>query len=344
MGKRIFITGGSGCIGHYVIEQLAANPAHELFVLVRDRAKLRADLADLANVTVLQGDLKRIHQFADLLKTVQVAIAIATAWGGADTFDVNVVKTQALMELLDPQVCEQVLYFSTASILNRDGQLLKEAGQIGTDYIRTKYDFAQRLGKLAIAPKITCLYPTLVLGGGPDGNPASHLTGGIAEVVNYLPLLRWLRADGSFHFIHAYDIAQVVTHLVETPPDLGDRGPRHLVLGNDPLTVDQAIAALCTYRGVQRGWFTIPLSFALANVLIDWFKVQLAPWDRFCMAYRHFTYSPHVSAATYGRSPHCPRFEDVLRLSGITPDPTSNLPADRPQTVADAAIAAPPEP
>lgn len=343
MGKRIFITGGSGCIGHYVIEQLAANPAHELFVLVRDPAKLRADLAALENVTVLQGDLRRISQFADLLKTVQVAIAIATVWGGADTFDVNVVKTQALMDLLDPQVCERVLYFSTASILNREGQLLKEAGQIGTDYIRTKYDFAQRLGKLAIAPKITCLYPTLVLGGGPDGNPASHLTGGIAEVVKYLSLLRWLRADGSFHFIHAYDIAQVVSHLVETPPEPGDRGPHHLVLGNDPLTVDQAIADLCDYCGVKRGWVTIPLSFALANVLIDWFKVQLAAWDRFCMAYRHFTYEPYINAATYGRSPHCPRFVDVLRLSGIAP----GTPPERPRTVAeDPAIAPaiPPEP
>lgn len=337
MGKRIFITGGSGCIGHYAIEQLAANPAHELFVLVRDPAKLRADLAARANVTVLKGDLKRISQFGDLLKTMQVAIAIATAWGGADTFDVNVVKTQALMELLDPQVCERVLYFSTASILGRDGTLLKEAGQIGTDYIRTKYDFAQRLGKLAIAPKITCLYPTLVLGGGPDGNPTSHLTGGIAEVVAYLPLLRWLRADGSFHFIHAYDIAQVVCHLVETPPEPDSPGPHHLVLGNDPLTVDAAIADLCAYRQVKRGWMTIPLSFALANVLIDWFKVQLAPWDRFCMAYRHFTYEPYVNAATYGRSPHCPRFVDVLRLSGIAPGAPQEVPA----TVADDAAIAP---
>ena len=315
MGKRIFMTGGSGCIGHYAIEQLAAGD-HDLFVLVRNPAKLRPDLAALPNVTVLTGNLKEIEKHAALLKTVQVAIAIATVWGGPDAFDVNVLKTIAMLNLLDPQVCERAIYFSTASILGRDGHLLKEAGQIGTDYIRTKYDCAVRLPKLAIAPQLTCLYPTLVLGGG-DGNPTSHLTGGIPEVVKYVKLLRWLRADGSFHFIHACDIARVVTHLVQTPPDATAIAPQHLVLGNAPLTANDAIASLCAYRGVGRAGVTVPLSFGLAELLIDWFKIQMAPWDRFCMEYRHFTYPDFVNPSTFGLPNHCPTFDDVLRLSGV---------------------------
>ena len=61
--------------------------------------------------------------------------------------------------------CEQVIYLSTASVLNNENKPLKEAGEIGTDYIRSKYDCLHQIEKLAIFPKITTVFPTLVLGG-----------------------------------------------------------------------------------------------------------------------------------------------------------------------------------
>ena len=38
---RIFITGASGCIGHYLVETLIENTDHELFLMMRNPAKLR---------------------------------------------------------------------------------------------------------------------------------------------------------------------------------------------------------------------------------------------------------------------------------------------------------------
>ena len=87
------------------------------------------------------------------------------------------------MNLLNPERCEQVIYFSTASVLNNENKPLKEAGEIGTDYIRSKYDCLHQIEKLAIFPKITTVFPTLVLGGD-DKKPYSHLTSGIPEVTN----------------------------------------------------------------------------------------------------------------------------------------------------------------
>jgi nucleoside-diphosphate-sugar epimerase len=312
--KRIFMTGASGCIGHYIAETLIQETEHELFLLVRNPDKLRFDDRARPGITVLKGDMHQIERHTELLKSMDVAILAATAWGGAqETYDVNVLKTLRLMSLLDRDRCEQVIYFSTASILDRQDQLLKEAGQLGTDYISSKYTCFQQLAKLAIAPKVTTLFPTLVLGGD-EHKPYSHLTSGIPEVVKWINLIRFLKADGSFHFIHGRDIAQVVYHLVEHPPTADQ--PRHLVLGNDRVTVNEAVETVCHYLG-KKIHFRIPLSPVLADILIAVFRIQMAAWDRFCVKYRHFTYKNVVNPATFDLPAYCATFRDVLKISGV---------------------------
>ncbi|MEB3309786.1 MAG: NAD(P)-dependent oxidoreductase [Snowella sp.] len=312
--KRIFVTGVSGCIGHYVAEKLIQNTDHELFLLVRNPAKLKIDVTSRPNIHLLSGDLREIEKFSELLKTINTAILIATSWGDpAETYEINVVKTLALMELLEPTVCEQVIYFSTASILSQQGEPLKEAGTLGTDYIRTKYQCHQALPNLAIADKITTVYPTLVFGGA-ENKPYSHLSGGLKDILKLMPLIRWFTADGSFHFIHAQDIAQVVGYLVDHPPAAEES--RDIVLGNDPLRVEQAIAEIAHYLN-QRIYFSIPLSITLANFFIKVFRIQMAAWDRFCLDYRHFTYPNPVNPKSLGLPYHCATIPELLRVSGI---------------------------
>lgn len=311
--KRILVTGASGCIGHYLTEALIKETDHELYLLVRNPSKLQVDTKARSGINVLQGDMQNIRQFADLLSTIDTAVLTATAWGGDQTFDINVVKTIELLELLDPERCQQVIYFSTASVLDRYNQPLKEAGEIGTDYIRSKYDCLQKKEKLAIAPKITTVFPTLVLGG--DANkPYSHLTSGIPEVTKYINLIRFLEADGSFHFIHGRDIATVVRYLIDHPPE--NDQPRRLVLGQAPLAANQAVEKLCTYLG-KKIYFRIPISLALANLIIVLFRIQMAAWDRFCMNYRHFTYENFINPSSFGLPNYCATMSDVLKISGV---------------------------
>jgi nucleoside-diphosphate-sugar epimerase len=126
-------------------------------------------------------------------------------------------------------------------------------------------------------------------------------------------LARFFRADAGFHFAHAQDIATVVNYLVEHP---AAEGYREYVIGNPPLTVNQAIAQICDYFG-QRIWFRIPLSPWLADVLIKLFRVQMAPWDYFCLRYRHFVYNGAVNPASFGMEPYCSTLADLLRVHGI---------------------------
>ncbi|NDJ18888.1 NAD-dependent epimerase/dehydratase family protein [Myxacorys almedinensis] len=309
--KRIFVTGASGCIGHYIVESLIQNTTHELFLLVRQADKLKIDVYARPGVTVLQADVRDVEQYRDLLQTIDCAVVAHTDWGGEHVDEINVVSTSTLINLLDPDRCEQVIYFSTASILSRENQVLQEAEEIGSPYIRSKYRCHEKLSKLAIAPKLTTLYPTLVLGGG-ERYPYSHLSSGIADVMQWIKLIRFLSADGSFHFIHGYDIAQVVGYLIEHPAT--ER--RDLVLGNEALTVNQTIEAASNYFN-QRMYFRIPLSLRLADFLIFLFRIQMGEWEYFSLHYRYFTYQNVVCPASFGMTTYCSTLYDVFKLSGL---------------------------
>jgi len=327
--KRVLVTGASGCIGHYLSEILIQETDLELYLLVRNPQKLQIDTTTRPGVKVLQGDLANIEQFADLLRTIDVAVLVATVWGGENTFEINVNKTIQLLNLLDSQKCQQVIYFSTASVLDRQNNLLKEAGEIGMDYIRSKYETLSKLPELAIAPKITVLFPTLVLGGDAQ-KPYSHLSTGLPDVAKWINIARFFKTEGSFHFIHGRDVAQVVKYLIENPQQKSEvrsqkselntthdsQLPTPYVLGQELLTVNQAIEEICRYLN-KKIYFRIPLYLSLTNLFIVLFRIQIAEWDRFCLRYRHFTHKNVVNPSSFGLPNYCPTISDALKLHGV---------------------------
>ena len=316
--KRIFITGASGCIGHYMTEALIENTDCELYLLVRNPDRLQFDYQSHPRIHLLVGDMSRIEEYSELLKTINVAILAATAWGGKEqTYDINVIKTLALINLLDPQVCQRVIYFSTASILDRNNKLLFSASQFGHDYIRTKYQCFEQLSQQAIADKIIAVFPTLVFGG-EKNKPYSHLSAGITDVTKWIGLIRWFSLDGSFHFIHARDIAKVINYLVENPYPASDKinGVDCLVLGNPAISVDRAIAEITSYFN-KKIYLRIPLYIWLTNIFIKIFRIQMDDWSRFSLDYRHFIYDNPVTPASFGMQNYCSTVEELMKLSEI---------------------------
>ena len=311
--KRIFVTGGSGCVGHYLAETLVQETTHELFLLVRDAGKLQFDWKARAGVHLVEGDLRAIDQHRDLLKTMDAAVLLATSWGGADEVrDVNIKSTLRVLELLDPVVCQQVIYFSTASVLDANNEMLPEAGSIGTEYIRSKFECTRAVAASAMASRVLTVFPTLILGGGP-GKPRSHFSNLLREVVKRAWLIRFFQADGSLHFIHAQDIARVIRHLLdhlEAAP-----ASRRLVLGNPRVTANEMVEQICAARG-RRIFFRMPLTVGLAKFFIKIFRVQMAEWDRFCMMQRHFTYAHTAHPGTFGLKTQYPTITSALRDVG----------------------------
>jgi nucleoside-diphosphate-sugar epimerase len=322
---RILITGASGCVGQHITEQLLRETDAQLLLWLRDPAKLTAVPADHPRITLLVGDLRDPKPHRAGIASATRIIHTATAWGDPERAQqVNVVAVKQMLAATDPAVLEQVIYFSTASILNRNLELLPEAMTYGTEYIQTKAKCLVELEQHPLAERIVAIFPTLVFGGRVDRGgpfPTSYLTEGLKEGARWLWLAKWLRADASFHFIHAADIARICVHLATTAhranSEPGQGIVRRLVLGQQAVTVNSTVKRLCRWR---RSWIPpigIDLQGWLIEGLIKLLRIEVNAWDRFSIRQRHFVHDPISPPERFGLVSHAPSLEAVFTDAGL---------------------------
>ncbi|MXW39633.1 MAG: NAD(P)-dependent oxidoreductase [Synechococcus sp. SB0668_bin_15] len=321
--SRILITGASGCIGQAVAAWLLEHSNARLLLWLRQPQKLTAVDHRHPRVELLVGDLRQPQRFRRQLALVDRVIHTATAWGDpARAWAVNVQAVKDLLACLDHQRLQQVLYFSTASILDRELELLPEAEQWGTEYIRTKAVCLRQLTAHALRDKIVAVFPTLVFSGRIDGGgpwPTSYLTTGLGPLLQWLWLARFLRLDGSYHFIHGADVASICGHLLTTPHQPGPQrwgGVHRYVLGQPPLTVNGTVARLCRYRHMARPP-GVQLRHWLLRALVLVFRIRLSSWDRFTLQQRHFIHHPVIRPESFGLASRFPDLETVLSAAGV---------------------------
>ena len=321
---QILITGASGCVGQYICHWLLKNSEIDLLLWVRDPEKLTAIDQSHPRVKLIVGDLRQPSLFANELSTVTTVIHTATAWGDPNrAYEVNVIAVEKLLEVLNPKTIEQIIYFSTASILKSNLSPLGEAFRYGTEYIQTKARCFEALQEHPLAPKIIAIFPTLVFGGKLNGNslfPRSYLTAGLEEAVKWLWLARWFKAFSRFHFIHAADVAFICGHLATNPNNLdktqNSKSIRKLVLGQPEISIDQAIQILLKWRGLRRTP-SLPLWSWIIELLIKILPIEITNWDRFSIRQRHFTHHPITNPESFGESSYAKRLIDVLHDSEL---------------------------
>lgn len=302
MKKSIFITGISGCVGHYLFEVLVKDRNCHLNLLLRNPERLKFDLDSYPNVTVINGDLRNIEKHSLLLKEMDYAVHLAAAWGSQE---LNYDYTLALFNLLDPDRCKKIIYFSTASILDSDNQPLKEAGEFGTSYIRSKYLCYKKLPELRIYDRIITLFPTWVLGGD-DRHPYSHASSGIMQMLRWLWIIRFFKADVNFHFIHARDLAFIVDYLLRN-----DVEEPTFVPGNPVVTVEEFIKKMCKHFN-KKIYFQINISPLFVKSVALLLGRKLSAWDRFCLEKRHFEHKV-ANPQTFGIESNYENVADILR-------------------------------
>ncbi|MGA0241674.1 MAG: NAD-dependent epimerase/dehydratase family protein [Candidatus Marinamargulisbacteria bacterium] len=289
MNEQIFITGATGCIGHYVMDQLMNDfPTATFHLLVRDPKRFKSPIVSKDNVMIHRGDMDDIGKYQSVLNQVDYLIHIATVWGY--DLDVNIrINRDRMLEMfnyLDEQRIKKIIYFSTASILGPGNQLSDAAKTVGTPYVKSKYHGYIVAKNHTLAPKITTLFPTVVLGGSKH-HPYSHISQGLQ---NMRPILRWARrfkVPGSFHFLHATDIAKMVSISMITP-----NVPADVVLGNDELTFNDAFLELARFENMTSK-YRIPLPRWFLYILTILFTFRMDSWGKHCLKNPDFNYTTH---------------------------------------------------
>ena len=321
--SRILITGASGCIGQAVTAWLLEHSDAQLLLWLRQPEKLTAVDRQHPRLELLVGDLREPQRFRNQLAHVDRVIHTATAWGDPDrAWAVNVQAVKDLLACLDHQRLQQVLYFSTASILDRDLELLPEAEQWGTEYIQTKAICLRQLMAHSLREKIVAIFPTLIFSGRIEGGglfPTSYLTTGLRPLLQWLWLARFLRLDASYHFIHGIDVAGICGYLLTAPHQPGPQhwgGMHRYVLGQPPLTVNRTMAQLCRYRHMAYPP-GVELHHWLMQALVFLFRIQLSRWDLLTLQRRHFVHHPITRPENFGLASRFPDLEAVLLEAGV---------------------------
>jgi nucleoside-diphosphate-sugar epimerase len=310
----ILITGGSGCVGSYVVADLLEPTDHHLILILRDPSRLQLPASFSERVTIVPADLDNFSDYSAYIDRADVAVLIAAAWGGPAAEKINFDCPLAIAQRLSARPGKRVIYFSTASVLNRSGELAQEALTFGTEYISSKYRLVAAIEPLSDGIEIVGLFPTLVAGGG-GGAPSSHFTSLLREAAQWIGVARFFRVDGRFHFIHAQDVAAIVRAVIAaSSSEL--RNPARFIMGAPAVTVNGCIEVLRIEKGRRKFW-KIPVGNVIAEILIRIFRIGLTPWDRYCMLHRDQSFEKAVGPDAFGLNLKFPDFLSILESAGL---------------------------
>ena len=288
--------------------------------MVRDKNKLSLSIQKHKRVKLLICDIRECQRFSKEISQINFLIHTATAWGDPKrAYEVNIKAFEDLLGMLEKEKLEKIIYFSTASILNKETELMREALTYGTEYIQTKYRCFERLRESSFAEKTFAVFPTLVFGGTLKKRskyPVSYLTSGLKDINKWLWLARFLKLNSKFHFIHANDIAQICGFLIKNHKEDKYKGFKKFVLGQKFISIDDAINILLKRNRMNR-YFSIPLTKKIIKILLRVLPIQTTPWDSFSIKKYDFNHVPITNPETFNLKSYAKSLQDILRLAKL---------------------------
>ena len=288
--------------------------------MVRDKNKLSLSIQKNKRVKLLICDIRECQKFSKEISQINFLIHTATAWGDPKrAYEVNIKAFEELLGMLDKSNLDKIIYFSTASILNEQTELMRESLTYGTEYIQTKYKCYERLKESSFAEKTFAVFPTLVFGGTLNKRskyPVSYLTSGLKEINKWLWLARFLKLSSKFHFIHANDIAQICGFLIKNHKEDKYKGFKKYVLGQKFISIDDAINILLKRNRMNR-YFSIPLTKKIIKILLRVLPIQTTPWDSFSIKKYDFNHVPITNPETFNLKSYAKSLQDILRLAKL---------------------------
>jgi len=228
--RRIFITGGDGYIGKYLIEQLRRRNDLFLILLLPSSASYESD----SQIMVIVDDLLNIRRFKDLLSSVDVIIHLAATWDPEHIERVNVHPVSFFLSLQ-----KKFIYFSTESILDPIGNVDPYCLTCGRPYIETKARAQEIIDQVAAnRTDVYTIFPTVILDYNEHGN-RSPLNRRLENVdLDLFRIFKYFSISGSFNFIHIHDLISVTVFIMDN-----DIPEQRLIIGNQTSTLDEGLSA-----------------------------------------------------------------------------------------------------
>ena len=236
-----------------------------------------------------------------MLDQVDIVIHLATHWGSWQVAkEVNMIQTKRLFEWANQKGATRFIYFSTASILNTEGDVMDEAGKLGTSYIRSKYECYHMLKKLSFSESIYFVFPTLTFG------MTQQFSLLLKQFKPFISVLSYFSIQGQFHWIHAKDVALCVLGLIHYQ---GER--RHFILASQAVQANDFLK-LCAQQLQCLKAIKIPLPRRLISFFLRIFSRKSSAWDHYCIKRGHFVFPDVISPKFFNFPIHYPSLSTLI--------------------------------
>lgn len=265
MPKKVFITGGTGFIGRYLVEKLAKR-GDEIFCLTRDLSKV--SLPNYGNVQYVEGDIAKSVSYEKYLKGCDCLIHLAavmrhTVIDRKDQYCINVQGTKEILKAALRSGVSKVIYISTAAIFHPTKDIeINENSKYPTAFINY-YSYTKHLGFLEAKkflkeglPLITIL-PVSTYG---EGSP---LFKEFLDFLYYKKIFFRCLLSRKLSLVHVDDVVSGII-LAESSAVPGD----DYILSSETLTMQNLIARAEDFYKIKISIINIPYSLIKIGVNI----------------------------------------------------------------------------
>ncbi len=258
MSNTVLVTGATGLIGRYVVEELLAAGRP---VRVLARVPERVENAARRAIEVVKGDLVETRALVRAVRGVDTVLhlaACARAWS-RNPGEFAAVNVHAVNRLLDAAAgagVRRVVHVSTVLTLP---ELRPVTARAETPYLETKLAGERLVDAYAAAGgDAVIVHPTRVYGPGPL-NDANGVTRLVAMYLGSPLVCRLDDGDVLANYVHAADVAAGILLAADR-----GRAGAHYVLGGENSSLRGLLRLVGELSGVHRPLLAIPRSAALA--------------------------------------------------------------------------------
>jgi dihydroflavonol-4-reductase len=223
---KVFITGGTGFIGTYLVKRLLQTE-HQLLCLARKTSN--TTFMKESGVDILIGDLTDKSSLLSGMEECDCVLHLASSFvfwfpDNRVYHEINITGTRNVMESALEKGVSKVVYVSTAGVWGNAEGLITEKTPVGnkraSKYVCTKYEgdlIAWDLYEKKNLPLVV-IYPSAVIGAN-DPKAAGQYVKKIAQGNMPAQIL----TNFSFSFVHVKDVAEAIVQAMEKENNLGEK-------------------------------------------------------------------------------------------------------------------------